>query len=344
MAAAVFRGPRQLTVEQRAVPMPGPHEALVEVGHCGVCGTDLHFVLDGWATPGSVGGHEFAGRIAALGTDVNGWKVGDLVAGGPAATCGHCPGCQAGRPSLCARRDEPGTSAPDGAFAGYVLVHHSRLVAVPTALDLRTAALAEPLAVALHALTRGGVRADHRVLVSGAGPIGALVIAALAARGVGSIKVSEPGAARRALAERVGATTTVTPDELVTPSIAEPGRVVDDAVDVAFECSGRADAMEAALAQLVRGGTLVLVGSGITPPRFDPNRILLNELVVTGSFEYDAGGIGDALELLASGRLPTEHLLEPADVALPDLLGAMERLASGELAGKVLVVPTEGAI
>jgi (R,R)-butanediol dehydrogenase/meso-butanediol dehydrogenase/diacetyl reductase len=177
------------------------------------------------------------------------------------------------------------------------------------------------------------------VLVTGTGPIGLLTIAALRAMGVDDITVSEPGEARRQRALAVGARTALTPDALVAPAM--PFDVVDEPFDVALECSGRADAMEAALGQLGRGGRLVLVGAGIKPPRFDPNRILMNELVITGAFVYDAGGFERALELLASGQLPTEHLLEPDDVPLSGLLDAMERLARGELAGKVLVAPRE---
>jgi (R,R)-butanediol dehydrogenase/meso-butanediol dehydrogenase/diacetyl reductase len=97
--------------------------------------------------------------------------------------------------------------------------------------------------------------------------------------------------------------------------------------------------MEVGLAQLVPGGTLVLVGAGIEPPRFDPNRILLNELVVTGAFTYDEGGFDEALALLAAGRLPVDDLLEPGEVSLAGLLEAMVGLAEGRLAGKVLVRP-----
>jgi (R,R)-butanediol dehydrogenase/meso-butanediol dehydrogenase/diacetyl reductase len=340
MPAAVYRGRRRLEVEERPVPRPGPGEVLVEVSHCGVCGSDLHFVLDGWGRPGSVGGHEWAGRVVDVSADVTGWEVGDAVVGGPRPSCGSCRACAVGRPSLCAGRDGPGAGGADGAFARYVQVPAGALVPVPAGLDLRTAALSEPLAVALHAVNRSGVEPGGRALVCGAGPIGALVVAALRARRV-TVVVTEPGEARRRLAARLGAEVR-TPDELDVPPFGDPGRVVDDAVDVALECSGRSDAMEAALTQLVRGGTLVLVGAGIESPRFDQNRILVNELVVTGSFEYDAGGVADAVALLAWGTLPVDELVEPTDVALPDLLSAMEGLATGELAGKVLVTPNPG--
>jgi threonine dehydrogenase-like Zn-dependent dehydrogenase len=173
----------------------------------------------------------------------------------------------------------------------------------------------------------------------GAGPIGALAVAALRARGVDVVTCVEPAPARQQLARTIGATRVVHPEELEVPTIAEPGRVVHGAVDVVLECSGKASAMEAGLAQLVRGGTLVLVGAGIEAPRFDPNRILLNEITVTGAFNHDGDGFEQALALLASGRIPVADLVEPGEVPLDGLLDALRALADGRLAGKVLVRP-----
>src|SRR5438067_13289254 len=83
MPAAVYQGDRTITVERRPVPEPGPGEVLLEVSHCGVCGSDLHMVMEGWGQPGSTGGHEYSGTIVALGDGVTGWQVGDRVVGGP---------------------------------------------------------------------------------------------------------------------------------------------------------------------------------------------------------------------------------------------------------------------
>jgi (R,R)-butanediol dehydrogenase/meso-butanediol dehydrogenase/diacetyl reductase len=342
MAAAVFKGKASIDIEDVPVPDAAPGTVLVEVSHCGVCGSDLHMVMDGWGRPGSIGGHEWSGTVVAVGDGVDRWQAGDTVVGGPDPTCGVCEPCLAGRPSLCLRGETPGTHESRGAFTRYVVADERAVVRIPAGLGLRDAALAEPLAVALHGITLSGVAPGHRVIVHGAGPIGALVIAALRARGIDDIKVSEPSPVRRALAERLGATQVVTPDALDVPGPMDPARVVDDAVDVAFECSGHGSAMEAALAQLKRTGTLVLVGAGMAAPRFDPNRILLNELVITGSFCYDATGIEDALSLLATGALPVDVLVEPDDVGLRDLLATMERLVAGEVGGKVLVVPDPG--
>lgn len=336
MRAAVYR--RQGTLEVIDVPVPeaAPGEVLVEVEHCGVCGTDLHLVLDGWGRPDSINGHEYTGRVVAVGSDVEDWSIGDAVVGGLARACGTCFMCRAGREPLCEQRAPMGERDFQGAFAQYVATPSAQLVRPPDELDLRHAALAEPLAVALHALERTSVGSGARVLVAGAGPIGALIVVLLQGRGGVDVVVSEPSAHRRALAERLGAST-CEPDALVAP--VSPSAVVDAPFDLGFECSGKAAAMEACLGQLGRAGTLVIVGAGVDPPRFDPNRILLNELVVTGSCASGPADFTAALELLASGRIPAEDLVEREDVALEDMLDAMRRLQAGRLSGKVLVAP-----
>ena len=339
MQAAVLRGKDHLEVSDVPVPSVGPGDVLVAVDWCGVCGSDLHMVLDGWGAPGGWGGHEWAGRVAAVGPGVTRWAEGDAVVGGPSVRCGECRACRAGRPSLCEGRDTPGIGLEQGAFATYTRTREDELLAVPDGLASRAAALTEPLTVALHGITQSGVVPGQRALVLGAGPIGALSIAALRALGVDDVTCAEPGERRRALAAKVGATAVCHPDDLDVPSRAEPGRVVDGAVDVVLECSGHASAMEAGLAQLIPGGTLVLVGAGMASPRFDPNRILLNELVVTGANCYDQDGFERALDLLVAGALPVDDLIEPEGVGLDGLLDAMHGLAEGRLAGKVLVQP-----
>ncbi len=338
MRAAVYKGDRRLDVEERPTPDLGPNDVLLEVSHCGVCGSDIHHVLEGWGATDSIGGHEFSGRVIAVGDAVTAWRAGDEVVGGPSVRCGECEFCLAGRPSLCAGRGAVGEgNSFQGAFADFVKVHEAELLRVPDGVSLRHAALAEPLAVALHGITRSGVKPGQRALVTGAGPIGSLTVAALIAKGVTDVVVSEPSAVRRALCERLGART-VEPDELVPPP--SPNYLVDEPFDVALECSGNARAMETALSQLKRTGTLVLVGAGIKPPRLDPNRILLNELVVTGAFCYDGDGFEAALSLLASPGFPRDELVEPYDVPLEGLFDAIERLGSGEIPAKVLIAPS----
>ena len=336
MPAAVYREKGVLEVAEVETPVVGPHDVLLEVSHCGVCGSDLHMVLEGWGTPDAIEGHEYTGVIAAVGSEVTRWTVGQSVVAGPSRRCGECGPCLAGRPSLCLGRGDVGTGDYQGAFARYSLTHEDEVLALPEGLTLREAALAEPLAVALHGITQAQVQPDHRVIVFGAGPIGALTTAALVARGIADLTVVEPGETRQALARDLGATQVLAPDELAAPGW-HPGHLVDQPYDRAIECSGNRKAMEQALGQLGRMGRLVFVGAGIDGPRIDANRVMLNEIEITGAFVYDATGFEDALALLP--QLPLEHLIEPVDVTLPDLFDAMERLARGELAGKVMVTP-----
>lgn len=341
MQAAVYQRPGEVVVEERPVPRPGPGEVLVEVDHCGICGSDIHLLYEGWAgKPGLIAGHEFTGTIAALGEGVDGWEVGETVVAGTSPKCGRCRRCLEGKPSQCEQRAGTIADGEDGAFARFVLLRTAALLRIPDGLTLREAALAEPLAVALHGITRSGVSQGDSVMVIGAGPIGALSVAVLVARGISPITVVEPGDRRKQLAKDLGADEVLDPSELEVFPLWEPERIAARAAHVVLECSGKRAAMEAGFHQLRRGGTLALVGAGMEPPTFDPNRFLLNELSVVGSFIYDKGGFEDALALLATDEFPTDLLIEADDVPLDRLSEALEGLANGRYAGKVMVIPS----
>lgn len=336
MLAAVYEGDQSIAVRELPIPQPAGDEVVIEVSHCGICGSDLHFVVEGWSEPGSVHGHEYSGTIVATGSGVHGWSVGDRVVGGPGPGCGTCVPCRSGTPHLCVTRDKPGVTPYQGAFAGYKALSGEHLFRVPDRLELRAAALTEPLAVALRGVTRSRAEPGKRVLVTGAGPIGMLTVAVLRAFGIDDITVSEPGERRQALAKELGAAV-VNPQELVQPQL--PTDLVDEPFDAAIECSGRAEAVSAALSQLGRAGVLVLSGTGIKQPRLEMLRVILSELTITGSMEYTPADFDAAIGLLAEGRIPVDLLVEPDDVPLSGVGEAMQRLASGDLAGKVMVVP-----
>jgi len=345
MRAAVIEGPGQVAVREVERIEPGAGEVLVRIEYCGICGTDLHGALEGWMPPGTIPGHEWSGRVAAVGPEVTAWSVGDLVVGGP-PWCGECEWCRTGRPALCLSdpmRNDSVSHGSDvgGALAEFHLAAGRTLHAIPDGLDLRVAALSEPLAVALHGITVAKLPNGPKglkVLVSGGGPLGQLVLAALLADGADDVTVSEPAAPRRKQVAAVGAHQVLAPDEL--PAVpAMPTEALQDGFDLTIETSGVEAAIATGLGLLRPTGTLVLLGTGAMSVRLDAIRILLNELVVTGAYCYDAGGIDAALALLASGRLPTDALLCPDDVALDDLLDTMHRLHAGEIPTKALVKP-----
>jgi 2-desacetyl-2-hydroxyethyl bacteriochlorophyllide A dehydrogenase len=335
MPAAVYVGDGRVEFDEVPRPEPGPDEVLVEITACGICGSDLHMVLERYARPGSILGHEWSGVVAAAPSD-SGWAPGDRVVGNAAAGCGTCRPCRRGRPSVCLHRASADFAGYRGAFCQFKTVAADGLIRIPDALATRPAALAEPTAITLHALRLADVRPGDRVLVTGAGPVGLLIIAVLRAQGINDITVSEPSAVRQKQALNVGAARVVSPDALEAPPMTLP---VKEPFAVAFECSGHASAAEAAFGQLDYAGTLVIVGTGFDPPRFNQNRMIIFELEVIGAYNYNDEGFAPAVDLLGSGTLPLESLIEPKDIPLTQVMDAMERLARGEIPSKVMVQP-----
>jgi (R,R)-butanediol dehydrogenase/meso-butanediol dehydrogenase/diacetyl reductase len=336
MPAAVYVGDGAMTVRELPVPQPGAGEVLVEVSHCGICGTDLHLVLEQYARPDSVLGHEWAGTVAAVGDGVDGWELGARVVADTTPGCGTCRACRRGRPAVCLEREPPDYLSFRGAFCRYVVVAAARLLRVPESLSTRAAALTEPTAIAVHTIALSGAEPGDRVLVTGGGPVGLLTTAVLRAQGIDDITVSEPAPARRERALAVGASAVVAPDDLPRAPMAG---TVPNPFTIAFECSGNARAAESALEQLDDAGTLVFVGTGHEQPRVNHNRVIVLELTIIGAYNYDAAGFRPALDLLASGALPLDDLIEADDVSLDGVLDVMQRLSAGDLAGKVMVVP-----
>ena len=331
----MYEGNERLSEVTVPVPALTDHDVLVQVAYCGVCGTDIHIVFGdgGWGVPGSVYGHEWSGEVVATGPSVSRWAVGDRVVGGE-RTCGACMFCLSGRPSLCTNLELP--SGPTlGGFAEFVKEHEDALFPVTPGMDLRTAALTEPLAVALHGVTRSGAQAGDRVLITGGGPIGLLTLAALQAKGVRDVTVSEPAAKRHATIEHLGATV-ISPSEL--EDVASYLSVVSVPYDIVIECSGTVAATTQGLTQLRSGGRLVIVGSNFGTVPLDPLRVLVQEAEIVGSRQYDANGFVDALAMLAGDGFPHQLLLESTDTQFGDLMPLLTQMKRGEVAGKPLVV------
>jgi (R,R)-butanediol dehydrogenase/meso-butanediol dehydrogenase/diacetyl reductase len=175
--------------------------------------------------------------------------------------------------------------------------------------------------------------------VTGAGPIGLLTLAVLQAKGISDVVVSEPSAVRRRRATQLGAVA-VDPAELSPP--AHYLATVPDPFDVVLECSGNSAATQQGLGQLRPGGRLVIVGVNFEPCTLDPMRVLVQELEITGSRQYDASGLDGALELLNSGAVPAAEIIDNIDTDLADFLALLSAMKAGEVAGKPLVVTSAG--
>ena len=335
MPAAVYVGDGRIAFEEVPRPEPGPDEVLVEITACGICGSDLHMVLEKYARPGSILGHEWSGIVTTAPGD-SGWVPGDRVVGNAAAGCGTCRPCRRGRPSVCLHRPSADFAGYRGAFCQFKTVAANGLIRIPDALATRPAALAEPTAITLHALRLANVRPEDRVLVTGAGPVGLLIIAVLKAQGINDITVSEPSAVRRQQALDVGAARVVSPDALEAPPMTLP---------VAEPFAGRVRMLRSCQCGRGRLRTARLrrhpghCGDRVRPAplQSEPH----DHLRARGhrGLQLRRRGLRPAVDLLGSGTLPLDTLIEPEDIPLTEVMDAMERLARGEIPSKVMVGP-----
>src|SRR6266850_170020 len=206
---------KHLEIAELPEPTPGPGEVLVRVAACGICGSDVHGYdgSSGRRIPPIVMGHEAAGRIAAVGSDVKGFAEGDRVTFDSTIYCGACGPCRRGEVNLCDNRQVLGVSCSDyrraGAFAEYVVVPARIVYRLPDNLSFAEAALLEAAAVALHAVSLTPVAPDGNVVVVGAGMIGLLILQALRAAGCKRVLVADIDKSRLNLAEYFGATETL---------------------------------------------------------------------------------------------------------------------------------------
>jgi 2-desacetyl-2-hydroxyethyl bacteriochlorophyllide A dehydrogenase len=322
MRAVEWGGAGVVSVAEKPAPAASPGWAVVDVAYAGICGTDLHIWqgLHPRAKPGVVLGHEIVGWTAA---ETGGIAAGTPVFVNPSLSCGECVPCRADLSHICDRLGLLGIDVPGG-LATQLAAPEGGLVALPPGLDLHTAALIEPTAVASRALRRSGVRPEDAVHVVGAGPIGLLVGLLAQATGCSAITFSEPIEHRAEAARQLG---------FEVP--ARPPRA-----PVVFDCTGHPAVSPGVTGAVATGGTLVVVGiyPGSTP--FDLQDVAFRELDVVGTRTYERPDIDAAVVALASGCIDPNVLIT-STVPLGDAAAAFERLGSG-LELKVIIDARKG--
>jgi 2-desacetyl-2-hydroxyethyl bacteriochlorophyllide A dehydrogenase len=298
---------RRLEPGELPDPEPGEGEVAVDVAFCGICGSDLHMLPSPVISPGSVMGHEFSGRVAAIGPGVEGWEVGERVAVLPGHPCGECPNCASGNEHLCIQMPVRGhgLGGRQGGFAERIAVHAETLFRLPDSVSDEQGALVEPLAVGVHAARISGADPVEPACVLGAGPIGVMTAIALRASGFERIVVVEPGERRRERIERLGFD--AVPLEGVHEGVlAALGGQLPAAV---FECAGHPDALGLAV-ELVRSAGVVLAAGVLEEPvELNQLLVIIKEARIQGAFAYVREDFDRAIELLAAGEVPTEELI-----------------------------------
>lgn len=335
--AVVAHGADDLRVEKVAVRPPNPDEAILRISYGGICGSDLHYWRHGAAGESILRapmrlGHEASGVVVAEAADGSGPAEGAAVTIHPATPGGDPNAYPVDRPNISPGCVYLGSAAhyphADGLFVEQVAVPARMLRVLPDGLDLRTASLAEPASVAWHAVSRAGDVAGKKILVVGAGPIGALTVAVLARAGAGHITAVDLHDYPLGVARQVGA------DEVI--SAVETDTVAAVAADITIECSGNSRGLASAIAATKRGGRVVMVG--LLPSGDQPVPVSLaitRELELVGSFRFN-DEIDEVIAALADGSLVVEPIIT-AEYPVEQALEAFARAGDAANSSKVLL-------
>jgi 2-desacetyl-2-hydroxyethyl bacteriochlorophyllide A dehydrogenase len=299
--------PGVIEIGEAPSPSPGAGEVLLRVQRIGVCGSDVH-VYHGkhpFTPYPVVQGHEFSAVVEAVGAKVARVKVGDRVTATPQEVCGACRPCLRGDYHICDSLRVRGFQAP-GCAQDLFVTEEAKIVPLPASFSFEQGALVEPVAVGVHSVSRAGGIKGRNVAVLGAGPIGNLLAQVAQAEGARTL-VTDVSDFRLDVARRCGlaATSNARTETLAAAS----SRVFGiDGFDVAFECAGVEETINATIGTIQKGGTIVLVGVYGDRPKLDIGLVQDREINLVGTLMYKYEDFTRAVELMAAGRVTTAPL------------------------------------
>ena len=330
MKAAVFHGAKDIRVQQIAEPGHlGPGDVRLKPHYCGICGTDLHeyamgpivipskpHALNGSVLP-QVLGHEFSAEILEVGSQVKNLAVGDRVSVMPLLFCGNCYYCRRGLNHLCQSMACVGLSFQWGGIAEQAVVPATHVNKLHDNMSMRAGALVEPTAVAAYGVDRAGVRPGDTVLITGAGPIGAL--ASIYAEHLGAqVFVSEINPHRQKMIESLGIATLLDPSktDVVEEIKAATGGI---GVDQVIECSGNERALQTALSAVRKHGTISQTGLHTKPAAIDPMILSEHDISLIGTWCYPVTDWPRIIDLIGRVGLPVEKVVTK-DIDIEDIV------------------------
>lgn len=311
MKSAVFYGKHDLRVEEHPMPEVGPHDVLIQVEACGVCGTDVH-IYEGdkgaaEVTPPTILGHEFSGVIREVGSEVKKYKAGDRVCIDPNCYCGACDPSRNGVAHFCENMMGYGTTV-NGGFAEYCAVDERQVYLLGENTTFEQGAMAEPVACCLHGIDMCEIQPGQQVVIIGGGMIGLLMLQLAKLAGAAKVALLEPVENKREVGRKLGADVCIDPvKEDVKERLAENGM---DWVNVVIECVGRPSTIEQAIE--IAGNKAVVMMFGLTKPDEEiavkPFQVFQKELVLKASY-INPYTQKRALDLINSGRLDVSSMV-----------------------------------
>lgn len=285
MKALVYTGKNQLEYMEVDKPEPEAGEVLIKTAYAGICGSDLSILkgLHPRATAPLIMGHEFSGTVEAVGEGVTGINKGEKVTAEPLISCGKCHACRSGYSYVCQTLGLFGIDAP-GAFAEYVVIPEDKVYKIPENVDLHTAALIEPLAVAVHAVRLSGQKISDKVLILGGGPIGIMTAITARKNGAAEVMISEVNPVRKRMAESHGFTVIDPSKENALERVNELTNGVG--ADIVYEASGAEPAIKSAPSLCRVKGRIIQISMPKTPMPYDIVGLTFRELEVQGVRVY----------------------------------------------------------
>jgi len=338
MKALVKKHPEPgIWLEDVAIPEPGINDVLIQIHKTSICGTDVHiYNWDEWArktipTP-MVIGHEFVGRITAMGSNVHDFSVGDTVTGEGHLVCGRCRNCLAGRRHLCAQTSGVGVNRP-GAFADYLCIPVTNVWHCDPAIPLDVLSCFDPLGNAVHSALSFDILGED-VLITGAGPIGLMSVAIARHAGARHVVISDKNPYRLQLAQRMGATRTV---DVRTESLAEVASELGmkEGFDVGLEMSGSSKALDDMLSAMCHGGKIAMLGIPESDTAIDWNLVVFNGLTIKGIYGRQMYETWYKMTVMIQGGLNIQPVITH-HFGWDDYQEAFDVMRSGE-SGKVIL-------
>lgn len=312
MKALVYTAPYRVELQDLPRPQPGPGEVLIQVAAAGICGSDVHGFRGRSARrkPPLVMGHEFTGRVAALGSGVDDLPLGQMVVVNPLLPCGACEWCLAGRSHICPYRKLIGMDRP-GAFADYVVVPRRAIFPLPDGMSPALGTMAEALANSVHIIQQNAAGLMRGVAVVGAGTQGLLALQMARLAGISPRLITDMEPYRLEVARELGA------DLAIHAREQDPVQAVLDftggrGVDLVIEAVGHNVTRQQAIAMAAPGGRIVFLGLHEVWSELDCQAIVARELTVRGSYAYSSHDFLTSLDLLASGRVEVSSWLDEA--------------------------------
>lgn len=280
------RAERGLWLEDVPVPEYGINDVLIRVRKSGICGTDVHiYQWDEWAQQTipvpMVIGHEFVGEVAAVGSNVNDFKVGDLVSGEGHVVCGRCRNCMAGRRHLCSRTKGVGVNRA-GAFAEFISLPMTNIWHHHEGVPEDVAAIFDPFGNAVHTALTFPVLGED-VLITGAGPIGLMTIPIVRKAGARHVVITDLNPFRLELARKMGATVAVDPRETPVAEV-QKGLGMQEGFDVGLEMSGSRAAFVEMIDNMCHGGKIAMLGIPAQPMEIDWKKVIFNMITIKGIY------------------------------------------------------------